>query len=289
MSLDENPGSGKSTMATGDRAAQPALDAGTNAITPLDVDANAITPLLSPMSSVTLWWCTLDAPAAALPALEALLSDAERSRAARFGTAALRERYVVGRASLRRVLGTMLGLPPAGVPIVRGERGRPRLGFAHDHGYGGYPGHGDDAGHDHDAGVCAGAAALDFNISHTSDAAMIGVASGARIGVDIERSDRVVNVPGLARKFLSAAERSHLAALDPDDVRRRVLQLWTCKEAMSKATGDALSAPFAELTVDIARGPRLCDGPAPYLPARWELRSAAAPEAFFATVALWWP
>lgn len=265
MSLDENLGPGKSATATGNRAAQPALDAG----------ANAITPLLSPMPGVMLWWCALDAPAAALPALEALLSDAERNRAARFGTAALRERYVVGRASLRRVLGAMLGLPPAGVPIVRGERGRPRLGPG--------DGHGDDAGGG------AGAGTLDFNISHTSDAAMIGVASGVRIGVDIERSDRVVNVPGLARKFLSAAERSHLAALDPDGVRRRVLQLWTCKEAMSKATGDALSAPFAELTVDIARGPRLCDGPAPYLPARWELRSAAAPEAFFATVALWWP
>lgn len=252
MSLDENPGSGKSTTATGDRAAEPAFDAG----------MNAIAPLPSPMSGVMLWWCALDAPVAALPALEALLSDAERNRAARFGTAALRERYVVGRASLRRVLGAMLMLPPAGVPIVRGERGRPRLGFGHD---------------------------LDFNISHTSNAAMIGITSGVGIGVDIERSDRAVNVSGLARKFLSAAERSQLATLDPDAIRRRVLQLWTCKEAMSKATGDALSAPFAELTVDVASGLRLCDGPAPYLPARWELRSAAAPEGFFATVALWRP
>ena len=260
MSLDENPGSGKS-----------------------------ITPLPAPMPGVVLWWCALDAPAAALPALEALLSDAERSRAARFGTAALRERYVVGRASLRRVLGTMLGMPPANVPIVRGERGRPHLGFAHDHGYGDHADHGDDARHDRNAGVCAAATALDFNISHTSDAAMIGVASGARIGVDIERSDRIVNVPGLARKFLSAAERAQFTTLEPDGVRRRVLQLWTCKEAMSKATGDALSAPFAELTVDVASGLRLCDGPAPYLPARWELRSAAAPEGFFATVALWRP
>lgn len=227
------------------------------------------------MPGVALWWCSLDSPEQSQGAFEALLSDAERVRAARFGTGALRERYVAGRAALRRVLGATLGLAPEAVPIVRGERGRPRLG--------------DAAG--------AGAGALDFNISHSAGAAMIGIASGARIGgasdvrigVDIERRDRAVNVAGLARKFMSAQERAHFGALDADAVRARIVQLWTCKEAMSKATGDALSAPFAALTVGVADGLRLCDGPAPYLPARWELRSAAAPEAFFATVALWRP
>ena len=254
MSLDENPLPGKSAPAT-------------RAAIAVDGAVAAITPLPEPMPGVALWWCALDTPVPSVRALEALLSDAERTRAARFGTEALRERYVVGRASLRSVLGAALGLPADAVPIVRGERGRPRLG--------------ERAG--------GGAAALDFNLSHTSGAAMIGVASGVRIGVDIERRDRAVNAAGLVRKFLSAAERAHFDGLDTDAARQRVLQLWTCKEAMSKATGDALSAPFAALTVDIANEPRLRDGPTPYVPARWELRSAHAPAAFFATVALWRP
>ena len=251
-SLDENPRPGNSAPHVLDPVAAGAA-------------AADIAALPGPAPGVALWWCALDAPSPSPEALAALLSDAERARADRFGTAALRERYIVGRASLRRVLGATLGLAPADVPIVRGERGRPQLGEA----------------------ASDGATELDFNISHSAGAAMIGIASDARIGVDIERRDRIVNVAGLARKFLTAAERAQLAGLDADAARCRVLELWTCKEAMSKATGDALSAPFAALTVDLAGGPRLCDGPAPYLPARWELRSAAAPEAFFATVALW--
>ena len=71
-----------------------------------------------------------------------------------------------------------------------------------------------------------------------------------------------------------------------DERRARFLKYWTCKEAMSKATGDGLIAPFAQIHVDIA-GPQLLDGPLPYSPPAWTLHSAAAPPPFLVTVALW--
>jgi phosphopantetheinyl transferase len=57
----------------------------------------------------------------------------------------------------------------------------------------------------------------------------------------------------LARKFLTAGERSAIAALDDDARRRAFLRLWTCKEAMSRrpATG---SAPFREIGIDTTAG-----------------------------------
>jgi hypothetical protein len=58
---------------------------------------------------------------------------------------------------------------------------------------------------------------------------------------------------------------------------------------MSKATGDALSAPFSRLDVDLRGGPRLVDGPAPYQPSCFELRRAAVPSGHIGTVALWRP
>jgi 4'-phosphopantetheinyl transferase len=128
---------------------------------------------------------------------------------------------------------------------------------------------------------------LDFNVSHTADVAIVGIVRGARIGVDVERLDRTINVSGIARKFLSVSERAALALLDAESARRRVLTLWTCKEAMSKATGDALSAPFDRIDVDLDRGPSLRGGPAPYDPVRWSIHPAAAPTEFVATVALW--
>lgn len=189
-----------------------------------------------------------------------MLSAAETARAARFGRSDLRDRYIVGRATLRLLLALRLGLPPGEVPIERGIRGRPHV---------------------------ANAPGLDFNVSHTRGVALIGIAHGPRIGVDIEHGDRVVNVEGVARKFMSAREREALASMAPDDRRRALLRLWTCKEAMSKATGDALAAPFRRM--DVVTGPavRLSDGPPPYLPDRWRLYAVAVPGGFIATVALW--
>ena len=110
---------------------------------------------------------------------------------------------------------------------------------------------------------------------------------GVRIGVDLERASRNVNDVGVARRVCTVHEREALAALDEDARRLAFLRLWTCKEAMSKATGDALAAPFRRL--DVAREPNLAliAGPPPYVPREWALHSIKVPEGFIGTVALW--
>jgi 4'-phosphopantetheinyl transferase len=192
------------------------------------------------------------------------LSPAEHARAARFGTELLRRRWMAGRAALRFLLGNALGLDPGAVQLRHGLRGRPEI---------------------------AAADAPDFNVSHTGDVALIGIGvglkAGERIGVDIERADRSVNADGLARKFLGERERAALAPLDVDARRLRFLRLWTCKEAMSKATGDALSAPFREIEVALDEEPQLVSGPEPYTPGRWRLVAADVPAGLLATVAIW--
>ena len=225
--------------------------------------APRIVVLAAPWPEVDLWWCSLETTPSLLQMLEGYLSRAELARASRFGHSRLRDRYVMGRRSLRSIIGGELGLDPGSVENVRGTRGRPQLA--------GKP------------------PPLDFNISHTDGVAIVGVVQHARIGVDIERIDRVINVAGIARKFLTANERSELAGHAPDDARRRVLTLWTCKEAMSKATGDALSAPFATLDIDLRDGRTLRNGTGLYQPVNWSLHSAAVPSDYVATVAVWHP
>ena len=176
----------------------------------------------------------------------------------------MRERWITGRATLRSLLGRTLGLDPAAVRLRRGVRGRPEL----DSDY-----------------------AVDFNVSHTGETALIAIATvardGTRIGIDIERDDRQVNADGLARKFLTERERAGIAPLPPDARRQQFLRLWTCKEALSKATGDALSAPFRNMDVALDGGPRLVAGPMPYTPAAWRLVAAATPPGLIATLAIW--
>jgi 4'-phosphopantetheinyl transferase len=208
--------------------------------------------------------CQLDRPDFEIDALTRTLSQSERSRAARFGTELLRRRWVAGRATLRHLLGESLGLEPQAVTLQRGPRGRPEVQGDFD---------------------------IDFNISHTEEVALMAIARPihppSRIGVDIERASRRVNADRLARKVLTANERSYRAQLAPNEWRQRFLRLWTCKEAMSKATGDALSAPFGRIDVSLEHGPALRAGPPPYRSEDWTLHALDVPAELVATLAVW--
>jgi len=238
-----------------------ALDARTAGVADEVPLASAPQALPCPGPGIDLWTCGLIASPDALAQLAAVLAPAERARAARFGTGVLRDRYIAGRGTLRHLLGMRLALPPEHVDIRRGSRGRPYV---------------------------EGAAGLDFNISHTGAFALIGMASAGRIGVDVEHEGRGLNAAGVARKFMAPSEQALLAALDPDLRRRTLLRLWTCKEAMSKATGDALSAPFRRIAIALDdTGARVDNGPPPYGPRGWTLYALRGPGDHLATVALW--
>jgi len=142
--------------------------------------------LADAVDGVSSWWCPLVAGDEAMAALGTWLSVAELERAARFGTELLARRYRIGRAALRWVLAQQLDVAPSQVPIERGARGRPQI---------------------------AGGTDIDFNVSHTGSVALIGVVASVfiRIGVDVERSDRVLNHLGLARRFLNCSRRAGTA------------------------------------------------------------------------------
>ena len=229
------------------------------------VGSRSVRELAPVAEGIALWWCELDCDANDTGGIAQCLAPAEHDRAARFGTERLRRRWIAGRACLRCVLGRVLGMAAIDVPIARGARGRPELRGIH--------------------------AAMDFNVSHTRGVALIGIASTGvsdlRIGVDVEHAARQIGADRLARKFMSMRERQAAAAMLPEERRRSFLRSWTCKEAMSKATGDGLLAPFRELDVDLGAAPRLRAGPLPYRPSAWTLYAAPVPEAYFATVAIW--
>lgn len=220
--------------------------------------------LADPAAGLEAWICDVVREPADAVALATLLSPAETQRMERFGREDLRLRYAVGRATLRVLLAGELGVGARDVEIVRGHRGRPQLGAAYR-------------------------SDLDFNVSHTRSTALFALTRAGRIGVDIEHGERTLNVDGVSRKFMTAREQARLAALDTDMRRRELLLLWTCKEAMSKATGDALAAPFREIDVDTVGTRALVAGPAPYAPARWTLHPVDVGGGFLATAAVWTP
>src|SRR5256885_4482799 len=70
---------------------------------------------------------------ATVDSLSLLLPDNERSRARRFASHGDVRRFVVGRATLRELLGERLGISPSSVVLVRGVHGKPVLARERHH------------------------------------------------------------------------------------------------------------------------------------------------------------
>jgi 4'-phosphopantetheinyl transferase len=179
------------------------------------------------VTTVEVWTIELAQPPALVERLRTLLSDDEHARAARMATAA---RWIVARAALRSVLAERLQVAPAAVRFTAGPHGKPEL---------------------------AGSA-LRFNHSHSGDRALVALAHGAEVGVDVERTARRSAV---IERTLTAGER---AALDKSDRHLQLLRVWCRKEALAKASGGGLgwtperfdtSAPAGHVLTDLELGP----------------------------------
>lgn len=189
-----------------------------------------------------------------------ILDAEERARAARFLRETDRQRFVASHAALRLVLGQALGLPPRSIQFAKEPTGRPYL-----------LGGGEDA--------------LDFNLSHSGDHALIGLVRGARVGVDVEVWRPLPDALRLARAYFAPDEIAALAALPAATIEAAFFSLWTRKESVVKAMGTGLSLPLVSFSVTVPPDPpallRIA-GAAD----RWTLRQIALGAGVSATVAV---
>jgi 4'-phosphopantetheinyl transferase len=155
-----------------------------------------------------------------------LLSDAERARGATFRRNDDTRAFCQSHAFLRRVLSGYLGIDPVEIAIGRSETGKPYLL------------------HDTD---------LRFNLSHCSTAALLALAQGREIGVDVEDIHPFPDLEQVIAHMLTLDEQ---AALTHHEGERLVLYLraWTRKEAILKALGKGLSLSPQSFSVPLEQG-----------------------------------
>lgn len=178
---------------------------------------------------VDVWRVFLSNPRPSLVVLHDLLADDERRRARRFRFDRDRDRYVVARGSLRLILGRYLDADPRTLVFDYESNGKPLLG-------GRFRGR------------------LDFNLSHSHEVALCAVASGRRIGVDVELIRPQIDAEGIAERFFSAHEVAALRST-PEELRTRAFfDGWTRKEAFIKATGSGLTVPLDGFDVSLSPG-----------------------------------
>lgn len=171
------------------------------------------------MDTCEVWWAT---PADVRSGHVALLDPVERRRRARYLRDEDRDRFTLGVAMTRLVLGPLLGLPPEQVPVTRACR---------------------VCGEPHGPPVVAGGPHL--SVSHSGDRVAVAISSAGPVGVDVEAATKRLD-EAVVRHVLSPDE-----SLNGDDL----LSYWTRKEAIVKATGDGLRVPMTDITVSPSAAP----------------------------------
>lgn len=166
--------------------------------------------------------------------LHAALSRDELGRSREIPTPVKRRRFLTHRGLVRAVLARYAGTPPHRVSYRYGTHGKPMAVFE------------------------GTAHRIEFNASHSGGRALLAVAAGRPVGVDVEGLRRVRGTPVLTRRFFTPRERravhqGHRRAAGSGETRT-FLRLWTRKEAFGKAHGRGLFRDLAE--VDVLGGAR---------------------------------
>jgi 4'-phosphopantetheinyl transferase len=94
-----------------------------------------------------------------------------------------------------------------------------------------------------------------FNLSHTAGAALIGVAIGREIGIDVEWHRPMEDLHGMARSVMSEEELRQWSVLSVPDQTPAFYHLWTRKEAYLKAIGLGLYRSLQDVTVPVSADP----------------------------------
>ena len=210
-------------------------------------------PIPAP-GKVHVWATLLDAAPGLQSDLESLLSFSERSRAERFHFEEHRHRYIVAHGWLRRLLGGYLGIPANAVQFECGAQGKPFLAAS------------------------ARCSNLQFNLAHCESVALLAVACGTPVGIDVERVRPLPDVGDLVNRFFSGKENSEFQPLPEDQKPLAFFNLWTRKEAWLKATGEGIAHLLAGVEVSfLPDAPaQLLGLPAKYGPLEnWTVRSVS--------------
>jgi 4'-phosphopantetheinyl transferase len=176
---------------------------------------------------VHVWRIDLAAGAGS-PAAATLLSFDEHERAARLLCVHKRTRFIAGRSALRSLLGQYLDKAPQTLVFRYGPHGKPALVTG------------------------ASETILTFNFSHSEDLALLAVATGREVGIDIEYRHRDISVASFTRHILSESETTALQRLPAERHKQALLTAWTRKEAYVKALGEGLARSLKSVSAGIA-------------------------------------
>lgn len=210
--------------------------------------------------AVDLWRVDLDQPFE--DAELQRLTEVERARADSFRFARDRSRFISGRLAFNRVLARYVGEDAANAALQRTDAGQPLL--------------------------TSPVQGLAVSFSRSEGRAVMAVAGGRTVGVDIEIVKAKADLILVAREQFCEKERAEIGALPENLQLEGFYRAWTAREALVKATGEGLSGELQRLRVKVdPREPaRLMSGFGAYQSWRWRLCAFALDDMTLGCLAL---
>lgn len=188
--------------------------------------------VLGPPAGVVDVWCVrLDAPGLPHDVLVQTLDGHEREHAARLRVGG--REWATSRGARRAILASYLDMPAGALRFAAGLAGKPRLIDV--------PG-------------------LEFSFARTDGLAVVAVASGRELGVDVERENERTDVDLVAQEFLAPAEAAALAHTPAGRRRSAFFSAWVRHEARLKLHGQGLAGAVPEEVQSSIRTLRLPPG-----------------------------
>ena len=175
---------------------------------------------------VHVWAFSLEGAPPVLEKCRQYLSPAERERADRFVFPRDRLHHTVAHGVMRHLLGAYCDAPPESLEFDVSAAGKPRLRVR------GGP-----------------ADAVQFNLTHSDDRAVLGVSDGRELGVDLEKI-RSIEAVEISRRFFFGSEREAIESATPERRESIFYRYWVAKEAVLKAQGIGLGFPLDHFRVE---------------------------------------
>jgi 4'-phosphopantetheinyl transferase len=175
-------------------------------------------------ADVHIWCLEIDSESARSADLSSLRPE-EQARALAMSHLRSRATFVQARLALRHLLRLYLEVEPADVHFSVNHHGKPRLHGTAEH------------------------EGLVFNVSHSGDRVMIGLARNTPLGVDVERRRGDRDLERLAHACLSEGEIERWQALPPELKPEVFYRWWTAKEALVKAIGRGVALGLRSIEV----------------------------------------
>mgnify|MGYP001297492377 CR=1 FL=1 len=171
---------------------------------------------------VHVWRVSLDQDSTYVNTMFRTLSSDERQKAESYCFDEDRNRFVVARGTLRKILGECLNSDPSRICFAYKQFGKPFVNLAGNQ--------------------------IRFNITHSRGLALFAVALGREVGIDLEFIDKNFPIVKTARRIFSLIKCEELQTLEPDLQAAAFFQGWTLEEAYLKAIGTGFSNPGKHYT-----------------------------------------